>query len=113
MPTIYTTKQVSEITGVSVNTLRWWSREKVVNPASVGNGTGKRMQWSDDDIADINEAKKGQKVLEYIRSAKRQKDFLPDEAIVASGKRGIKTIELDTPAKEIIRRAGPICVIVS
>lgn len=113
MPSFYTTKEVSEKTGVSVNTLRFWVREKVLNPVCVGNGTGKRMQWSDADIDEINDTKKGQRVFEYIKSAKRQKDFLPDDAIVASGKKGIKTIEQDTTAKEIIRRAGNICVIVS
>ena len=49
----YTTKKVSELTGVPVRTLQFWAKEGIVAPAVYSGSRGQPMKWAKKEVREL------------------------------------------------------------
>jgi len=107
----YSTKEVSLKIGVSMDTLQFWARQEMLTPEASGEGKRRRLTWSEDDVSAAEVLRDTQRIGELMRKAREAKETVFDGRLVAAGFSGVKKISPDTPAIEILRRAGPFCIL--
>lgn len=105
----YTTKEVEEKTGITASNLLFWQREGKVNPETRGVGTGKRLSWSDEDIAQVMRLKNGLGDDEYFAKAAevRENMMIRDGSkVVACGAKGARIVDRNDTIREVEQRVG-------
>jgi len=105
------TREAASELGVKVPTLQKWVRDGLLNPASEGEGSQRRLFWSDEDIAAAKDLSNGGRsgvtsflaelaptgLVPHLTKARTMLESLADGHVLVVGEKGPRVFRSDTP----------------
>ncbi|KPL07982.1 hypothetical protein AMJ71_08530 [candidate division TA06 bacterium SM1_40] len=118
MTEAYSTKEVSEQTGIPVSRLQFWVREGILNPSCSGEGRRRRLSWNDQDIRDAQRLSNGKGKTSALLALLDRAEPLKDRPrlageLIAVGNDGARIFSPDTTLGEVKRKLGKFVLLIA
>lgn len=129
MAELISTVEAATRIGASPKKLRRWQRQGYLTPQTTGDGTGRRLMWSERDIKEAKELmhqdsrkSRSDATIDalggdaFYAAFKRAQDVietaLPGEVVIA-GPNGARVFQPDEPIGRAMRTIGSIAVLIT